>query len=167
MKKILIIISFLVLALSGCSKGNELNEEKQISNLKTCPDAVLGLEFSYPEPWGDCYTENDREIYFETKYNNYNIKLFGSIIEVNEKMKKQISLEQKEQIDDLIIYNIDCGGVFTCSRFGFNNDSLYEIVWEVLSDQSPPDNLEYIWRPDHDITREDVNNILRTIKRSE
>lgn len=119
MKKILILSLFLcIFIISGCGNINKQNvnnaknkpvqkeitnntknepvQKENISDAKICNDKILGLQFSYPNNWGNCWVSYDRAysdntIYFRTDFKKYIVDLVGEVREINQDKEKFIS----------------------------------------------------------------------------
>ena len=168
----------VVLTLAGCSIKPAVNNKPQNNevhrpisdSLKLCPQIVLGLKFDYPKSWGDCKII-DNKIYFRTDYKKYNVDLVAEIKSVNTAVTGQdflgVGVTKKEKIDGInnsTIYNIPCGGGIACTVLNIDDKNFYEINWDVTSSQPIPEKLDGVWVPDYSFTRDDIWNILKSIK---
>lgn len=60
-------------------------------------------------------------------------------------------------------YRIASGGVWDTFTLGYN-ETYYEVVIDVESNEPVPENLDGIWAPDPGVTRDQVDNMFKTIQ---
>lgn len=139
------------------------------TDLKICPSEVAGFKLSYPKTWGDCKVDGQK-ISFRTDFKNYNVDLVAEIRETSKEMANQgfltynITQEKIEGINNSIVYRVACGGGIACTALSIDNQKFYEINWDIVSNQSVPENLDGVWVPDYSFTYDDIWTILRSIK---
>lgn len=141
----------------------EACEKTEDLNMRLCDSVVLGLQFSYPKNWGDCKVE-DNNIYFRTDFEKYNVDLVGEIKKADYLLEEYGNNVDNEKISENIeVFKIGCGGALSCAGIKVDNH-IYEIGWQVSSDQKSPENLDGIWTPDHNITDDQMWNIVKSVK---
>lgn len=145
----------------------EICEETGDLNMRLCDNVVLGLQFSYPKNWGDCRIE-DNNIYFRTDFEKYNVDLVAEIkkIDTSKTDIKEFFASgwNNEKISENIeIFEVPCGGAILCGGIKINNN-IYTIDWVVSSDQKVPENLDGIWVPENDVTKDQILSIMRSVK---
>ncbi len=141
--------------------------------IKATPgSSILGIdnfEIKLPNGWYFLEKGEYGDIYVRTDYKPYNIDL---LINYNKNYKSDIEdykINRKgfdyTKINDGEIFKIACGGALSCNGAIVGND-LYTFGFGVRSDQKPPENLDGIWTPDHNITQEKIQNIMLSIKKT-
>lgn len=173
-KRVIFLFLISTFLLSGCAKNVNIKntESQKINNdFKLCSQSVSGLQFEYPKSWGDCKVA-EKNIYFRTDFKEYDVDLVASIREIDkttaEKDFAESNVIKKEKISDennLIIYDIACGGAIACSGLDINNGNYYEIDWSVSSNQPIQKNTDGAWIPNYNFTKDDIWNILKSAKR--
>jgi len=163
-------------------------QEIDTSNWKICKNEKLGIQFKYPDSWKNCYTnkesltnifeehalnyyfsiDDNNNFIFQTKYNSYNIYLIAQIQKNNENdIHFYVNKRNGENYT-----NIKDGEAFKVVGFGGSFDytgailenNLYMISWNIESDEQAPQNVNGIWTPNHNINRNQIWNILKTIE---
>ncbi len=188
MKKTSFVILVLCLfVVCGCSiktnkdnlninqnQNQEQNKQQIVSEVaeganvdtKLCNSKIAGLQFSYPKNWGDCRVD-ENNIHFRTDFKKYNVDLVGEIIEITNPTEIEggllVGYDNEKISSNVEVFKIACGGALLCSGIKINN-AVYRATWVVSSDQKAPENLDGIWMPEHNITQEQIWNILKSVK---
>ena len=103
----------------------------------------------------------------KTDYQPYTVYAGLDIKIVTDSNSKQYysSFPIRFSVGDIKIFQEDCGGAISCDG-AIVGDEIYTFGWVVEdSSQVPPANLDGIWSPEHNITREKIDSILKTIKK--
>ncbi|PIR93451.1 hypothetical protein COT99_00700 [Candidatus Falkowbacteria bacterium CG10_big_fil_rev_8_21_14_0_10_43_10] len=141
-------------------------EQFDMSNWKVCQNKKFGIQFKYPDSWGECKDGGDF-LLMKTDYKPYDVYLRVDI----EKNNKEYTYSFKErrngfgytQIKNGEIFEDACGGPFACNGAILKNN-IFGLWWNIESNQPIPKDLGKIWVPEHNITDEMIWNILKTIE---
>lgn len=183
------VLAGLTLVVSGCLKNDQINTNQQTnqninqnqnpnvllisdeidtSGWKVCNSKKFSVRFKYPNSWGNCI-DNGNSLNIETNYQSYKVYL---VLEIRQReLNQDIQTQKKnsinwryQKIKNGEIFGIPCGGAFECDGVIFNNE-FYELGWLIESNQSRPIDWDGLWIPDHNISRDDIWNILSTIEK--
>lgn len=64
--------------------------------------------------------------------------------------------------DNVTVYQVACGGAFACFGLTINDSYNRSIGFTIESDEQPPADLDGIWRPSTDLTRDQLIDFLLT-----
>jgi hypothetical protein len=135
---------------------------------------IHDIKMTIPDKWSiDKRIENVENItgytrvYIKTDYQPYNVFLVVDVKKNNEYDIEWYKGERRggdyTKIKDGEIFKYFCAPGLACNGAIVNGD-VYTFGWDIESDQSIPENLDGIWMPDHNVTQEDIWNILLSIE---
>jgi len=121
-----------------------------------------------PEGWS-ADNQTQSRVYIKIDYNEpYDVflKIEASKNQISEikRYKEDRSGYEYTTTQNGEIFKIACGGAFDCNGAIMDGD-VYTFVWYIESNQPAPENLDGVWTPDNNVTREDIWNILKSIKK--
>lgn len=128
-----------------------------------------GISLTFPSSWEvtEKETVNSRKDYFiiKTDYQPYTV-FVGLNVEINPPYKSSFIYEPARfMVGDIKIVDNGCGGAIRCDVAVVDGD-VYLLDWIIEKSTQPvPANLDGIWQPDNNITREKLDDILKTIKK--
>jgi len=150
MKRFLAITLGLLLVGVGCLKTPG-----------TTPVTVNGVTFDVPSEWTWLDYPDDESVRFETSASPYNVI---EKIDIQVSPYEPLEGELIEETTDARIYLNPCGGALACYYVELETGT-YEVYWNTpTSNQDPPDDLDGIWIPDHNVTREVILDVMRTFR---
>ena len=151
----------------------EVTSSKIIDNLstKTCSLAVEGFYFDYPGNWGDCRVSSDT-IYFRSDYKKYQVDLSIGLIKTTKQRYDEargtaLNLLQLVDKDGKVygeIYEYPQGGSVSGGMFKIGDD-YYTYAVNIESNQPAPYS-DGLWSPDdHNVTKDIILDILKTVRK--
>jgi len=150
------------------SSPTTTQQSPQISDNKI---SFRHIEITLPVGWK---VEKSKQInnsmtnyYIKTDYQPHTVYAGLDIKIITDSISKQSysSFPIQFSVGDIKIFQEACGGAISCDG-AIVGDEIYTFGWVVEdSSQVPPANLDGIWSPEHNITREKIDSILKTIKK--
>ena len=149
------------------SAATSTEEQADTSNWKTCQSKKFGIQFKYPNSWGEC-KDNGDFLLMKTDYRPYDVYLKARIEKNNDSDKKVFKDRRAglhyTKIEFGEIFDVGgCGGALACTG-AILNDDIYMVSWFIENNQLVPKNWDGVWTPDNNIDYGIVWNILKTIK---
>lgn len=125
-----------------------------------------GIEISLPDGWNFLETD-ENNIYIRTDYRPYDVDLVISYKKNNKSDIESYNSSYKNynstEIAEGKIYQIPCGGPLSCQGAIIGKD-LYVFIFDIRSNQIPPENVEGVWSPGHNITSDLIQSIMLSIR---
>lgn len=169
--KLLLLVSLLILvsSVSACSfKNNETKEVQEVgdSSAQITKKCNVGkVLFEYPGTWGEC-AKTENGVSFRTDYDAYQVDLVLSLNVVTK--EKYGNRERPANVNELTNGNGEFfeeaqGGTLMGGLIRLN-DNYYRFDFSITSSQPAPEELDGIWAPDHDVSKDILLSILRSAK---
>ncbi len=138
------------------------------STWKTYHNEEYSFEFKYPKKWSLVGFKEQRDglfsIFLKTDYQPNLVDAiftFESIdVEMVDILKKEGGFSFMHQ-DQSVLFRVDCGGAMACYVLQTETQT-FKVSWDIQSSEKPPQKLDEIWRPSHNITESEVQSILKT-----
>ena len=152
MQNIFMFCIGIVLVGAGCSQGSD-SAPMTLGN---------GITFDVPEEWLWLDYPSDDSVRFETSRKPYTvverIDVQGPLLR---DVQGEMVLESTEFVD---IYLEPCGGALACYNVVIPSGT-YNVIWHSpTSNQDPPEDLDYVWTPDHMITKDVRLDVMKTFR---
>jgi len=120
-----------------------------------------GVTFDVPSEWIWLDFPSDDSVRFETSQDPYNVIEKIDVFASDQELVGEGVIEETE---NATIYANPCGGALACYYVEFE-DGLYEVYWNIpSSNQEPPEDLDGIWHPDHNVTKDVILEVMRTFR---
>lgn len=161
---ILSAITFVILIAIACY-ALFISQDQKSELTKSGDLKFAGIEMNIPDDWSFLKSDGNT-IYVRTDYKPYDVDLVIDYYKNNKAYAKDNSVFNQIEIKDGEIYQNACGGALSCWVAKIGKDQYY-FTFNVRSNQEPPENLDGIWTPGHNITGEMIQNIMLSIKSAE
>lgn len=176
MRKFIFLISVILLTGAGCGAPNVTTKNTSISEQPSVPNTtndtsatfqVNGFEFTLPQKWKLSKVVGSKA-YILTDYKPYTVYLT-----IEAKLAEQLlteddlAISEKERslkLPDGMLYETGGNGVEASYFVRESDNQIYSIFWDVESNQSAPESLGGVWAPDHNVTRDDIWSIMKTLR---
>lgn len=178
MKKIitLSLFTFFVL-LTGCSKESHKEEniksdirqeEEPLSELitdikmKPCLNTIMGLQFDYPESWGECGLQLENEIFFQKNIKEFRIGLVFRVEKLNywNSSSKNKSIIPHDNFEIWKLEGDGCGYAGPCYVIKGETNSWYRLWPATVNSHKTPGRIEQ----DSDFLETEINAIITSVK---
>ncbi|MFZ2310747.1 MAG: hypothetical protein WAW11_04350 [Patescibacteria group bacterium] len=145
---------------------NKINSAEFISLELGRSCVASAFKFQYPSSWGKCQVKDNKVLTFKTDYDKYQVDL---ILTMNSATKEKYSEAKKTAIN---LTHLNNGEFFEEAQGGammggmmLLGGNYYDYIFDIKSDQPAPENLDGVWVPENNITKDVMLNILSSVEK--
>ncbi|MFA5792277.1 MAG: hypothetical protein WC897_00200 [Candidatus Gracilibacteria bacterium] len=159
------LIALLSLLLVACTTSAPIVDEgASVDNVNRTNDFVIlnGFEFDLPDDWVSMNGDPAYATIQIPDYESYELYLKMDISELDANSLPSSTDIVKTTDEGVQIYNIGCGGPFSCGNLAYDGKA-YEFTFELISSEPAPENLDGIWVPHSSIAQDDIAKFIETV----
>jgi len=158
-------ISLLSLLLIGCTTSAPIVDYGSIDDANRTNDFVIleGFEFDLPDDWVALNSDPAYAKIQIPNYESYELYLKMDISEADVASLPKSTDTVKTTEEGIQIYNIGCGGPFSCGNLAYDGKA-YEYTFELFSSEPFPENPDGIWVPHSSVSQDDIAKFIETVR---
>lgn len=181
MKHLFAISLLSVMMLAGCDTSTPppsepTNTEDPVSdptqsNVESDEELWLSfgdLQFKLPDGWTVAQemqgSEGIKKASVNVPDSQYDVQL---TMVVTEGTTYDVDQEPLAQNQDAKVYLVPCGGAFACYALVYQDEYKREYAFDIISTEPVPENLDGVWNPSTEVTREELVDFLMGVSLTE